>query len=189
MCLAGVQIPKPAQDASGNMVDQEELMTAIGDGLATACARLEKAEPVSKIIVLLSDGESNAGAIEPLEAMKAAQKLGIKVYTIGVGSNQRRTLVRVRDGYGREQLMPAAFRLDEALLRKIAAETGGDYFQVQNADGLEQALKKIDELEKTEVERDIYYEYDEWFPALLMAALGLVVVGTSLNMLVTKRIV
>lgn len=181
--LKGVEIPVQG------MVDNEELATAIGDGLATACARIENVEPVSKIVVLLSDGESNAGIIEPPDAIRIAKKLGVKVYTIGVGSNRGRTWVRVRDSYGREDFVPADFRLDERLLQQIASETGGEYFQVQDAAGLEKAMATIDELEKTEIERDVYYEYDEWFPAFLLVALGLVVTGTGLNMLVARRVV
>jgi len=85
--LKGVAIPKPRLSREGQVANNEELLTAIGDALATACARLEKSEIKSKIIVLLSDGESNTGLIKPEDAMKAAKALKIKVYTIGVGSN------------------------------------------------------------------------------------------------------
>ncbi len=179
--LKGVEIP--AASAS----DDKELMTAIGDGLATACARIDKSDIKSRIIVLLSDGESNAGIVDPSEAASLAKRMGIKVYTIGVGSNATAP-VRGRDMFGRERIVPMEVRIDEELLKSIARETGGIYFNVRNPEGLDAALKQIDALEKTRVERDIYEQYDEWFPWVLAPALGLVLLGTTLNMAVARRL-
>lgn len=186
--LQGVEIPKPSQDKDGQIVNQEELLTAIGDALATACARMEQAEPKSRIIVLLSDGESNTGIIKPEEAMRIARKLGIKVYTIGVGSTGMAPF-RTRDVFGREVVRQARVTLDEKLLKRIASVTGGRYFNVRDPKGLGQAMKDIDELEKTEVERTVYSQYRELFPWFLFPGLGLLVLGTSLNMVVSRRIV
>jgi len=94
------------------LANQEELLTAIGDALTSACARLEKAEIKSKLIVLLSDGESNTGLIKPDEAIKGAKALGIKVYTIGVGSNGRAPFM-AQDGFGRKVIRYAEVRIDE----------------------------------------------------------------------------
>lgn len=185
--LKGVEVPRASQDKSGQIVNQEELMTAIGDGLATACARMEKAEPKSKIAVLLSDGESNTGIVKPEEAAKVAKKMGIRVYTIGVGTTGVAPM-RGRDAFGRETIVPMEVSLDESLLRKIADLTGGQYFNVRNPKGLEKALADIDKLEKTSVERDVYNQYHEWFAWCLWPALGLVGLATVGGMLTARRL-
>ncbi len=181
--LEGVEIPDRAS------ASEEEFATAIGDGLATACARLEKAEPESKIVVLLSDGASNAGIIEPSEAAAAAKKLGIKVYTIGVVSRGGHAMMLVRDNFGRKRIMNARLDMDERTLKQIAETTGGKHFNVKDPDGLEEALADIDELEKTEVEREMYHQYNELFAWGLLPGMVLVLLGTGLNMMVAKRIV
>lgn len=189
--LSGVEIPKPVQGAGGQLFDQMELATAIGDGLATAAARLEHAEVKSKILVLLSDGESNAGVVEPDEAMEVARKMGIKVYTIGVGTPNASPLMATKDMLGRTQIVRARGRmgLDEAFLKRLASTTGGHYFGVRDADGLERALAEIDKLEKTEVQQEVYNQYEELFLSLLLPAIGCIVLGTTLNMLTAKRII
>ena len=170
------------------MTNQDEFLTAIGDALATACARIRAAETASRIVVLLSDGESNTGIIDPETATTLASELGIKVYTIGVGTTGEAPF-RVRDVYGRERIRWAEVAMDEPLLRHIAQETGGRYFNVQDPDGLEDALTVIDELETTRVEREEYEQYNELFPRFLLPALLLVAIGSGLNMTIAKRIV
>mgnify|MGYP000630992464 CR=1 FL=1 len=186
--LKGVEIPKTVQDRDGEVVNREELMTAIGDALATACARLERAEPKSKIIVLLSDGESNTGIIKPEQAAAIAKKMGLRVYTIGVGTTGTAPF-RVRDRFGRPTIQAAQVSLDEDLLRRIAATTGGKYFNVRDPDGLKQALDDIGRLEKTAVARDVYYQADELFLRFLIPALALLAAGAGLNVWVAGRIV
>jgi len=186
--LKGVEVPKAGLDKDGQMVTQEELLTAIGDGLATACARLEHAEPKTKIIVLLTDGESNTGIIKPEEAAKLAKKMGIKVYTIGVGSTGVAPIMG-RDMFGRQVVGQMQVTLDEALLKNVANTTGGRYFNVRDPRGLESAMADINTLEKTKVEKDIYNQYNEFFPWFLMPAVILIAVGTGLNVMVTRRIV
>jgi Ca-activated chloride channel family protein len=185
--LKGVEVPRPSQDQSGQVVNQEELLTAIGDGLATACARMEKSEPKSRIVVLLSDGESNTGVVKPEEAIRVAKKMGIRVYTIGVGSTGVAPF-RGRDAFGREAVVPVQVSLDEDLLRKIAADTGAQYFNVRNPKGLEKAMADISKLEKTTVERDIYNQYQEWFVWCLWPALGLLSLATAGGMLTARRL-
>lgn len=187
-CLKGVTIPRPTMDLQGNLVNQEEMMTAIGDALATAAARIEKAEPKSKIIVLLSDGESNTGLIKPEEAMKAAKTLGLKVYTIGVGSNGRAPFL-AQDMLGRKVVQYAEVHLDEELLKKIAQTTGGHYFNVRDTRGLERALRDIDKLEKTKIRQEVYNQYQEWFPWVLLPGLALIALAVSLNMFIIKKII
>ena len=186
--LSGVEIPKPAQDASGAMTSQEELMTAVGDALATACARLRDAEPKSKIIVLLSDGESNTGIIPPDDAAKLARKMGFKIYTIGVGSNGDAPFP-ARDIFGREAIQWARVVLDEALLKRIADTTGGKYFNVRDPKGLERAMRDISSLETTRVEREVYQQYNELFGFALAPGLALVALGAGLNMLWARRMI
>jgi Ca-activated chloride channel family protein len=185
--LEGVEIPSPSRDRSGRVINQEELLTAIGDALATACARLEDAQPTSRIIVLLSDGESNTGIIPPEKASEVAEKLGIKVYTIGVGSTGRAPF-KARDMSGRETIHYAHVKLDEVLLKSIADKTGGRYFNVRDPKGLTRAMEAINELETTEVEQDVYYQFNELFPWFLFPAMCLVAMGIGVNMLVTRRV-
>ena len=186
--LSGVEIPKLSHDRDGNILNEDELLTAIGDALTTACARLRDAEPVSKIIVLLSDGDSNAGIIDPETATEAARKLGIKVYTIGIGSTGRAP-VRVIDALGRETIRQAWVNFDETQLRAIADKTGGVYYNVKDATGLDTALDSINQLETTRVEQNIYRQYDEKFADLLLAAFVLLMLSVSLNMLIARRII
>jgi Ca-activated chloride channel family protein len=185
--LSGVEIPSPSRDRRGQIVNQEELLTAIGDALATGCARLKDAEPTTRIVVLLSDGESNTGVITPEQALQAAAKLGIKVYTIGVGSSGRAPF-KTRNMMGRDVVQYAHVTLDERLLRRIATETGGRYFNVRDADGLEEALAEINELETTEIERDVFEHFDEQFGPWLLSAIGLIVTGVATSMSVARRV-
>jgi len=186
--LEGVESPKQQQNKDGEIINREELLTAIGDGLATAVARLEDAEVKSRIVVLLSDGESNTGVIKPEDATKAARELGIKVYTIGVGSRGRAPFIG-RNIFGEETIQYALVSLDEELLRRIASETGGRYFNVRDPKGLAEAMTEINELEKTEVEREEYSQYRELFTWFLLPSLALVLIGAGLNVVVARRIV
>ncbi len=188
LSLKSVKIPTPVFNERGEIVNQEELMTAIGDAIATACARMEKANIKSKIIVLLSDGESNTGIIKPEDAMKMAKKLGIKIYTIGIGSNTEKVPFRSRDIFGRSVIAYGSAPLDEELLRKLSSETGGIYFNVRNPKGLKEALAEIDKLEKTVIRQEVYHQYDELFTRFLLPGILLIFCSVSLNMLATRRI-
>lgn len=186
--LSGVEIPKLQYGSDGLSVNPDELMTAIGDALTTACARLERARTASRIIVLLSDGDSNAGIIEPETAMRVARAMDIKVYTIGVGTTGRAP-IRVTDPFGRESIRQAWIDFDEAMLQDIADTTGGVYYHVMDMEGLERALAAIDTLETTRIERTLLRDYDERHAAFSMAALVLLVFGISANVLFAGRIV
>ena len=187
--LKGVQVPSVAYDANGRPVDQEEQMTAIGDGLATAIARVKDADMKSKIVILLSDGVSNTGAVEPDEAAAAAAKLGIRVYTIGVGTRSNRTPFRVRDMAGRWVIQYADMSFDESQLKSIAATTGARYFGVRDEGGLKAALEEIDSLEKTTLDRTVYQRWNEYFPPFLLAGAFLVLFAVSLQMSASRRLV
>ncbi len=184
--LKGVEIPKPQMDGNGRAMNQEETLTAIGDGLATGVARLTDAEPQTRIIILLSDGESNTGIITPEQAAEAAAKTNIRVYAIGVGSNNR-TPFKTRDMFGRERISYANATYDETQLKNIASKTEGRYFSVRDNEGLKAALEEINSLETTKIDRQVYERYDEHFaPFLLLGAL-LAASALTLNMHLTRR--
>ena len=187
--LEGVQVPSIAYDANGRPIDPEETLTAIGDGLATAIARVKDAEMKSKIVILLSDGVSNTGAVEPDAAAAAAAKLGIRVYTIGVGTRSSRTPFKVRDMAGRSVIRYADMSFDESQLKSIAAKTGARYFGVRDEDGLKAALEEIDSLEKTTLDRTVYQRWNEYFPPFLLAGAFLVLIAVSLQMAASRRLV
>jgi len=185
--LEGIEVPRYQLNGQGNVINGEELATAIGDGLATACARLRDSEVASRIVVLLSDGESNAGVVTPKEATAVAQTLGIKVYTIGVGSDGEAP-VKIVLSDGRTEVHRSPVKLDRDLLRGVAADTGGRYFHVRDTEGLESALEAIDQLERTEINREVYSQYNELFLRFLLPALGLLSLGTIINVCVARRI-
>lgn len=187
--LKGVQVPAMQFDANGEIVDRDETMTAVGDGLATALTRLKNAETKSRIAILLSDGVSNTGAVEPDDAASAAAKLGIRVYTIGVGTNSPRTPFRARDMLGRTTVQYANTSFDESQLKSIAKTTGGRYFGVRDAKGLKSALDEIDQLEKTTLDRTVFQRYREYFPPFLFSGVILVLAAVSLQMAASRRLV
>ena len=149
--------------------------TAIGSGLATAVNRLRRAPDKSKVVVLLTDGVNNRGTVDPRTAARAAAALGIKVYTIGVGSEGQAAVPTGRGPTGlRYEVLPV--RIDEALLKEIADVTGGRYFRAKDADALAQIFHEIDRLEKTPIQITRYVRYDEMtrpFVLIALAALAL----------------
>ncbi len=186
--LKGVEIPSIAVDAQGRAIAADEQMTAIGDGLATALARLKDAKPKTKIVILLSDGVSNTGAVEPDEAAAAAAKMGVKVYAIGVGTRSRRTPIFGRDFFGRAAIQYADMTFDEKQLWSIAKKTGGTYFAVNDRDSLEKALEEIDQLETTKLDADIYNRWAEHFVPFLLVGAILVLLAVTLSMTASRRL-
>lgn len=176
--LDTVKIPEPIVDARGNIINErllgEELSTAIGDALATSVERLKPIKAKSKIIILLSDGESNAGVVDPAEAAQAAKTYGIKIYTIGIGTTGIVPMPQGKDAYGQQIFAPQPVRLDERTLKMIADATGGRYFNAQDTQTLRKIYADIDKLEKTTTEGRIYTEYRELFSYVLFPGLGLV---------------
>ena len=186
--LKGVEIPSIAVDAQGQAIARDEQMTAIGDGLATALARLKDAKPKTKIVILLSDGVSNTGAVEPDEAAAAAAKMGVKVYAIGVGTRSRRTPIFGKDFFGRATIQYADMTFDEKQLRTIAKKTGGTYFPVNDRDSLENALEEIDQLETTQLDADVYNRWKEHFTSFLLLGAVFVLLSVSLSMSASRRV-
>jgi Ca-activated chloride channel homolog len=144
--------------------------TAIGDGLGLAIERLRESEAASRVAILLTDGVNNAGELAPVAAAELAQTSGVKVYTVGAGS-EGMAPVPVTDPFGRTVLRDVRVEIDEALLEDIAARTGGRYFRARDADGLRGIYEEIDRLERTELEEDRFRDYDEYYRHAL--ALGL----------------
>tara|TARA_B100001175_G_scaffold23812_1_gene17749 strand:- start:569 stop:1405 length:837 start_codon:yes stop_codon:yes gene_type:complete len=137
--------------------------TAIGMAIANATNRLRNSESKSKVMILLSDGSNNAGELDPNTAADLAKQFGIKIYTIGAGTNDDVSFIPGR-GYIRNEI-------DEESLKAIAEQTGGQYFRATNSDALEKIYSKINELERTEVEIKIYTQYKELFGWIIIPAL------------------
>tara|TARA_B100001250_G_scaffold53700_1_gene41747 strand:+ start:1621 stop:2592 length:972 start_codon:yes stop_codon:yes gene_type:complete len=137
--------------------------TAIGMAIANATNRLRKSDAKSKVMILLSDGSNNAGELDPNTAADLAKQFGIKIYTIGAGTNQDVSFIPGR-GYIRNEI-------DEKTLREIAKQTGGQYFRATNTEGLKKIYSTINELERTEVEIKVFTQYRELYGYLLIPAL------------------
>ncbi|MFN4762120.1 vWA domain-containing protein [Gillisia sp. Q332] len=149
--------------------------TAIGMGLATSVNRLKDSKAKSKVIILLTDGVNNSGFIDPKIASELAVEYGIKVYTIGVGSNGMALSPIGILPNGQFQYGMARVEIDEKLLQEIAQTTGGKYFRATDNEKLGEIYEEIDSLEKTEIEEFKYTNYEERFrPFLLLAGLLLI---------------
>ncbi|MCA9119296.1 MAG: VWA domain-containing protein [Planctomycetaceae bacterium] len=182
--LKAVQIAEPVYDREGNVINrrylEEERATAIGDAVALAVERLRDSQAKSKVIILLSDGENTAGAIEPEDAAKAAASFGITIYSIGVGTTGSAPFKMI-DPFGREQLVRQPVRLDEAALKSLAEATQGRYFNAKSTNALEDVYSDIDRLEKTELEGRLYTEYRELFQWWLLPGITLIVIELTLR--------
>jgi Ca-activated chloride channel homolog len=145
-------------------------MTGIGSALAVSVKRLRDSSAKSKVVILLSDGRNNAGAIDPETAARLARTYGVKVYTIGVGSRGPAPF-EVNTVFGKRTVYQNV-DLDEAGLKRIAELTGGEYFRATDTTSLENIYRKIDSMEKTRVKVREYREYTERFPFFLAAGLA-----------------
>jgi len=185
--LKGVETAREQFGKDGQLLNQEEMLTAIGDALATGCTRLQDSDVKSRVMVLLSDGESNTGIIKPEDAAKAAKTMGIKVYTIGIGTTGRAPFL-ARDMFGRPTIGYAEVRLDEELLKSLASTTDGKYFNVTDAKGLAQTMEAISKLEKTTINTELYNKYDEHFLLFLIPGILLLSLGAAMNTWLGKNI-
>ncbi|WP_419179949.1 vWA domain-containing protein [Aureisphaera galaxeae] len=147
--------------------------TAIGMGLATAVNRLKESRAKSKVIILLTDGVNNTGFIDPKIASELAVEFGIKVYTIGLGTNGMAVSPIGLLQSGEFQYGNVPVEIDEELLKEIAATTDGKYFRATNNTRLSEIYEEINKLEKTEIEEFKFKSYDEKFRPLVLLALGL----------------
>ena len=161
--------------------------TAIGSALATAAGRLEHADADSKIVILLTDGQNNAGRISPLTAADAATALGIKVYTIGAGTRGMAPYP-TRDMFGNTVYRPLRVDLDEETLSKIAQTTGGRYFRATDTASLQAVYETIDQLERTTFQAPHYLDYYEFYPWCILGALALVGLETGLSHTILRKL-
>ena len=162
--------------------------TAIGNGLATAINRLRESDAKSKVVILLTDGVNNRGEIAPLTAAAIAQDYGIKVYTIGVGTmgeapypvfDQRGNLV---------QTVNMKVEIDEEMLRKIARQTGGEYFRATDKQTLQSIYDRINSMEKSRVEVSEFTILHEEYLVWVLAALAALLLEFIVSRLILKRI-
>ena len=159
--------------------------TAIGLGLANAVARLKDSEAKSKVIILLTDGCNNAGEIDPITAAELAASVGIRVYTIGVGTNGTAPFP-VQDMFGRTVYQQMEVEIDEHTLKQISKITDGKYFRATNNETLKNVYQQIDKLEKTKMESMTISHSTEHFHILLTGALILMFLNILIRLTVGR---
>ena len=170
--------------ALGNIDDTR---TAIGSALSTAINRLRELKSKSKIVILMTDGQNNAGKVPPLTVAEAAQKLGVKVYTIGVGT---RGMAPMPVYYGGRKVgyQQQPVDIDEDTLQKIAGMTGGKYYRADNAQRFLAIYAEIDKLEKTEAEVKKFSRHDELFAWCITPGLGLLLLEVLLRYTIWRKL-
>jgi Ca-activated chloride channel family protein len=163
--------------------------TAIGAGLGTAVNRLRDTKAKSKVIILLTDGVENVRKVPPLDAAKAAQQFGVRVYTIGAGTKGSAPMP-VFDRASRRLLgyQQMLVEIDEELLKEVATMTGGQYFRATDTDSLRQIYEQIDKMEKREVETVRFEEWRELFPKFALPGLACLLVAVALENTRMRRI-
>jgi Ca-activated chloride channel family protein len=151
--------------------------TAIGSALASAVSRLKDRDSKTKLIVLLTDGANNAGKVLPLTSAEAAKALGMKIYTVGAGSDGPVPVPVGKDMFGKTVYQKMVFDFDEKLLDQIAKIGDGKYFRAADTDSMDKTFREIDRMEKTKVEVEKSADYRDLFPLLL--ALGVILLGAE----------
>jgi Ca-activated chloride channel family protein len=158
--------------------------TAIGTAIATATNHLKRSNAKSRIVVLVTDGRSNSGEIDPETAAKAAGALGMKIYTIGVGIRGQ-SVIPVQTAFG-QQMVPIQEDLDEVSLNQIAQETGGRYYRATSTKEFDDIYAQIDKLEKTELDTPPPSEFEDHYRGWLLLAMILITTGFGLQMTVLR---
>lgn len=161
--------------------------TAIGDGLASSVSRLKDSEAISKVVILLTDGDNNAGSIDPATAAEMAKIFGIRVYTIGVGTRGTAPYP-VQTPFGGIQYQQIPVTINESLLQQIADETGGKYYRATSNEKLEQIYDEIDQLERSKIEINEFTRVHEEFLPFLLTGLALLLLGFLLKHTVFKTL-
>ncbi|MGV3773067.1 MAG: vWA domain-containing protein [Verrucomicrobiales bacterium] len=161
--------------------------TAIGAGISAAVNRLRDLKSKSKVVILMTDGQNNAGKVPPATAAEAAQALGVRVYTIGVGTKgiARMPYVNV---FGQKGYIDQQVDIDEETLTEVAKKTGGKYYRAENTEGLRRIYAEIDQLEKSEVEVKKYQRYMELFHWFILAGLFFLLLEVILGHTVWRRL-
>jgi Ca-activated chloride channel family protein len=160
--------------------------TSIGDGLGVSVDRLKSVKTKSKVIILLTDGEDQGGRIDPLAGKELAKAYGIRVYTIGVGS-EGYAPVPVPDGSGGTTTRQQKVNIDEKLLRMIAEETGGLYFRARDNESLKRIYTEIDKLEKSRIVVTSLRRYTERFFPFALAAATLLLLELVLRFTIFRK--
>lgn len=161
--------------------------TAIGDGLASSVSRLKDSEAISKVVILLTDGDNNAGSIDPATAAEMAKLFGIRVYTIGVGTRGTAPYP-VQTPFGGIQYQQIQVTINEPLLQQIADVTGGKYFRATSNEKLEQIYEEIDQLERSKIEINEFTRIHEEFLPFVLLGLALLLLGFILKNTVFKTL-
>ncbi len=148
--------------------------TAIGDGLVTAVGRIRNGQAKSKTIILLTDGTNNAGDVAPIDAAEVAKAMGVRLYTIGVGSRDEVEMQVGTDPFGRPIMQRVKADIDEETLKNMANTTGGRYFRATDKASLSSIFDEIDKMEKTKMQvREFSRKEEEYLPYALAALLSL----------------
>ena len=170
-----------------NLGTIDNRQTAIGSGLSTAINRVRDLKSKSKIVILMTDGQNNAGSVPPLKAAEAARALEVKVYTIGVGTRGEAPVPVYMGGRMVGHRMEPV-NIDEETLQEIARITNGKYYRADNADRFRQIYSEIDKLEKNEEEIRKYTHYDELFAWAILPGLGLILLEVFLANTFLRRL-
>jgi Ca-activated chloride channel homolog len=167
----------------------DDSRTAIGSALSTAINRLRELKSKSKIVILMTDGQNNSGKVAPLTVAEAAQKLKVKVYTIGVGTRGQAPMPAGRNPFtGQIVYEMRPVDIDEDTLQKIASMTGGKYYRADNAQRFQAIYAEIDKLEKTEAEVKKFSHHDELFAWAIAPGLGLLLLEVLLRHTIWRRL-
>ncbi len=150
--------------------------TSIGDAIATSVLRMENSKAKSKIIILLTDGKNNSGLISPETAAEMARELGVKIYTVGVGTKDAYAPVPAIDMFGEKTYQRMPVDIDERLLNEIANVSSGKYFRATNENSLNKIYDDINKMEKTKIEVFHYMEYKEKFTVFAIAGAILLII-------------
>jgi len=188
------QVPMTMDNATlVNAIGQTEMGmledgTAIGDGIATAINRIRDGKAKSKSIILLTDGSNNTGVVAPNTAADIARKFGIKIYTIGVGSNGTADYPVAIDYAGNVQYQRMPVVIDEATLKKIAQTTGGKYWRATGNSVLRNIFAEIDRLEKTHMDVQRFTHTQDHYEPWALLLLGLLLLSLLLDYTVLRHI-
>lgn len=184
MTIDRTQLISYLQNLNMNMLEDG---TAIGDGIATALNRLKEGKAKSKSIILLTDGSNNTGVVAPVTASEVAKELGVKIYTIGIGTNGNAPFP-TRTITGAIEFTPQPVVIDEASLKSIADNTGGKYFRATGNRVLEDVFEEIDALEKTHMDVKHFSHTEDNYMLWAWLALGLVALELILRYTVLRTI-
>jgi Ca-activated chloride channel family protein len=161
--------------------------TAIGSAIVSAANRLKDKEAKTKLIVLLTDGDNNAGKVQPLTAAEAAKALGIRIYTIGAGTEGEAPFPFTNQ-FGRTVYRNMLVKFDEKTLQEIAGMTSGQYFRATDTKSLRTIFSEIDKLEKSKVEIEKTAQYRDLFAWFLVPGIGFLILQIVLSQTVWRRI-